>query len=273
MSIVLVTGANSGIGFALARRFAIRGDRVIMVCRDPARGKAAYDAIAAVGDVTLCICDLASLAAIRGLAVELRRRFDRIDVLINNAGAAFTQRALTGDGIERTFAVNHLAPFLLTTLVLDLLREAKAARVVAVGADAYPSTLDFDNLQGEKRYNMLGAYFKSKLENMLFTNELARRVRGTNITANSCGPGPVHTNFGYRAGGVLKVAQTMMSWLPIMQTPDEGARTPFYLATAPELAKINGKYFLRCHERRTKPIVNDPEIATRLWHVSETLTM
>jgi len=275
MKIALVTGANSGIGYALARRFAVRGDTVIMVCRDAGRGHAALKDIASVAtgaEPTLFITDLASQAAIRTLVMEIRRRFDRIDILINNAGAAFTEREITVDGIERTFAINHLAPFLLTTLVLDLLRAAPAARVVAVGADAYPSTLDFENLQGEKRYHMLGAYFKSKLENILFTNELARRVGGTAITANCCGPGAVHTNFGYRAGGVLEVAQTVMSWLPIMQTPDEGARTPWYLATAPELAGVTGKFFLRHHERHTKPITRDTAVLERLWRVSETLT-
>ena len=276
MRIALVTGANSGIGYALARRFAVRGDHVIMVCRDQGRGRTAHEAIAAVAtgpEPTLCIADLSVQAEIRVLATQLHRRFDRLDVIINNAGAAFTQRGLTADGIERTFAVNHLAPFLLTTLVLDLLRAAPAGRVVAVGADVYPSSLDFDNLQGEKRYSMLGAYFKSKLENMLFTSELARRLRGTAITANCCGPGGVRTNFGNRAGGIMKLAQTYMGWLPIMQTPDQGARTPWYLATAPELVGVTGRFFLKQRERQTKPIVRDIAITARLWEVSETLTM
>ena len=196
---ILITGANSGLGFASARALAELGAKIIMVCRNESRGVAARDEIVRVarGDPpVLLIADLSSQAAVRNLAQELHARFQRLDVLMNNAGAIFAHRELTVDGIEKTLAVNHLAPFLLTNLLLDLVRAAPAGRIVTVVADPFISTLDFDNLQSEKGHKFLAAYFRSKLANILFTYELARRLEGTSVTANCASPGPTLTQFG-----------------------------------------------------------------------------
>ncbi|SDR55367.1 NAD(P)-dependent dehydrogenase, short-chain alcohol dehydrogenase family [Rhizobiales bacterium GAS113] len=273
--VVLITGANSGVGFATARRLAELGATIVMVCRDAGRGAAARDAVAkaAKGEAPmLLIADLSSQIAIRALAHELHARFDRIDVLVNNAGGIFADRELTADGIEKTFATNHLAPFLLTNLVLDLLRAAPAGRIVTVAAQTYSSALDFDNLQSERHHNFLGAYRRSKLANILFTYELARRLEGSGVTANCLCPGPTVTRFGDDMRGLPSLFPLLMKQIPFLfASPEKGAGTSIYLASSPEVARLSGRFFSGQRERRTKPVTRDTEVAARLWRISAEL--
>lgn len=273
--IVLVTGANSGIGFETAHALAQQGADVVMVCRNPFRGAVAQRAVAqaALGpDPTLVIADLQSQASIRKLAAEVRSRFPRLDVLVNNAGAVFTKRELSVDGIEKTLAVNHLAPFLLTHLLLDRLRASPAGRIVTVSSDVYSSRLAFDNLQSEKGHNFFSAYSRTKLANILFTYELARRLKGTSITANCLSPGPSKTHFGDNLQGLAALFPLVMKRIPFLfATPEVGARTSIHLASSPDVAGVTGKFFMKCREVVTKPVTHDRDLAMRLWKVSEKL--
>lgn len=272
---VLITGASSGLGLVSARVLAGRGARVIMVCRDEGRGRAARDQVVRAADgepPELRIADLASQAAIRSLAGELRARFGRLDVLMNNAGAIFARRELTADGIERTFALNHLAPFLLTHLLLDLVRAAPAGRIVTVASHAYSSALDFDNLQSEKGHSPLAAQFRSKLENILFTYELARRLEGGKVTANCLSPGPTVTRFGGDLRGLPGLFFGIVKRIPfLLQSADEGAETQIHLASSPDVAALSGRFFMNGRERATRAITHDRHVAARLWRISEEL--
>ena len=273
--IILVTGANSGVGFVAARKLAELGAAVIMVCRNPVRGNSARKQIAKVATgspPTLLLCDLSSQASIHELASEVHARFSRIDVLLNNAGAIFARRQMTDDGIEKTFAVNHLAPFLLTNLLLDLVRAAPAGRILTVASESHSGTLEFDNLQGERHYNFFGAYNRSKLGNILFTYELARRLEGTATTVNCLSPGPTVTPFGNNLTGLPALFPMLMKKIPFLfHSPEKGAETSIYVAASPEVAGASGRFFLRCRESRTKKITYDAEVAARLWRVSENL--
>lgn len=266
---VVITGANSGVGFATAAALARMGARIVMVCRDARRGA---DAQAAIADVAteaapkLLLADMSSQQSVRSLAEELRRQFPRIDVLINNAAGIFSERGLTIDGIERTFATNHLGPFLLTNLVLDLIKAGGGGRIVNVAAESPLKTLDFDNLRGEKRYGFLNAYFRSKLENIIFTNELARRLEGSNVTVNSMSPGPTKTRFGDNMTGLPALFPIILKKL--FPGPETGARTLIYLASSSEVEGVSGRFFLRHRARQTKPVTLDSDVATRLWQIS-----
>jgi NAD(P)-dependent dehydrogenase (short-subunit alcohol dehydrogenase family) len=274
--IVLITGANSGLGFETARQLSQRGARIVMICRDRARGLAAQNEIARVASGAapdLLLADLSSQASIQEVAQEIRSRYSRLDVLIHNAGAIFERRELTIDGIERTFAVNHLASFLLTRLIFDLVSAAPAGRVITVSSEIHSGKLDFDNLQGERHYNFLQAYYQSKLENILFSYELARRARHTGVTVNSLSPGPTLTHFGDNLRGPQSLFPLFMKHIPFLfVSPTRGARTAVYLASSEEVAGLSGQFFM--HERlmRTKPISYDGDVAKRLWDVSERLT-
>ncbi|HSP17670.1 MAG TPA: SDR family oxidoreductase [Thermoanaerobaculia bacterium] len=271
--VVVITGASAGVGLATAGQLAELGAQVAIVCRDPARGEPACQRIAARGSgekPALFLADLSLQADIRALAAKIRSRFPRIDVLINNAGAMFARRELTVDGIEKTFAINHLAPFLLTNLLLDAV--APGGRIVIVTSESHSGSLDFENLQGERTYNFFAAYNRSKLGNILFANELARRTAGSVITVNSTSPGPTRTTFGDGMQGLPGLFPRFMKRIPfLMATPEEGARTPVYVASSPELDGVSGRFFLRLRERRSKPITYDPEVAARLWSVSARL--
>ena len=271
--VVLITGANSGVGFETAKALARLGATLIMVCRNEERATAARREIAAIAagpKPVLMIADLSLQSAVRSLAEDVRARFPRLDVLVNNAGAIFARREITADGIEKTFAINHLAPFLLTNLLLDLLRLTRGARIVTVASEAYPGKLDFDNLQGERHYNFLGAYGRTKLCNILFSYDLARRLEGTGVTSNCLSPGPVATRFGDNMTGLPGLFPLVMKRIPFLfQSPEKGARTSIQLASSPELAGVSGRFFLRQRERRTKPITYDRSVAAQLWHVSE----
>jgi NAD(P)-dependent dehydrogenase (short-subunit alcohol dehydrogenase family) len=271
--IIAITGANTGIGFAAACALAREGARIMLVCRAPEKGEAALAAVSriAASAPSLFIADFAVQSSIRALSRKLHEQLPRIDVLINNAGAAFARRELTEDGIERTFAVNHLAPFLLTHLVLDLIRAAPRGRIVNLTAGIPVSRSSFlDNLQGEKHYSQFNAYRSSKTGNILFTYELARRLRGTGITVNCVHPGPVRTEFTRKAGGALRFMSRILR--PIMKSPEAGARTPVYLAIDPEVDGVTGGYFVNCKKKRSARMTYDRTIAEKHWRISEELT-
>lgn len=223
---VLVTGASSGIGLATAERLATGGAEVIMISRDPSRGAAARNRVAgqATGVKPIFLAaDLSRQASIRDLSARLHLHFDSIDVLINNGGTASRPRQLTADGLEMTFATNHLAPFLVTHLVIDLLSAALAACIVSTTSESHSKRLDFDNLQGERAYNFFSAYARSKLANILFTYELARRLIGSRITANCFTPGPSATNFGRAPVGRWGLMSAVVQF--IGRSAENGART------------------------------------------------
>ena len=272
--VCVVTGATSGIGRATAFALARRGATVVAVARDRARGEALVAEIRADSGndaVELLEADLAVQASVRRAAAELAKRHPAIDVLINQAGLVMRERVLTVDGIETVFAVNHLAYFLLTTLLLPQLKAAKAARVINGTGGIYGAgDIAFDDLTGEKGYRWFPALAQSKLANVLFTYELARRLEGTNVTVNCFHPGGVKTGLGAEMGGVvgliMRVARVF--WM----TPDEAAGVPVHLASAPELAKVTGRYFDRMKlVEKTGGKSNDRDLARRLWEVSEAL--
>jgi NAD(P)-dependent dehydrogenase (short-subunit alcohol dehydrogenase family) len=270
----LVTGATSGIGRATALGLARLGATVIVVGRDQRRGETAVNEIkASTGNasVHLLCADLSSQAEVRRLANEVQAGYPRLHVLVNNAGGVFARRTLTADGIEMTFALNHLAYFLLTNLLLDLLRAGAPARIVNVTSEAQRNgTIEFDDLQGAERYGGFRAYSQSKLANLLFTYELARRLGGASITANAVHPGAVRTGFGLNNRGWLRVLMYLVR--PFERSPERGAETPIYLASAPELEGVTGKYFIDKKEARSSRESYDHAVAERLWQVSERLT-
>jgi NAD(P)-dependent dehydrogenase (short-subunit alcohol dehydrogenase family) len=274
--VCLVTGATHGIGRATAEALAKMGATVLVhgrdslvvgvVCREISRS-------AGAGTVSGFVADFSSLAAVRRLAKELTTQHSHLDVLVNNAGTSTIERKETPDGFEWTFGVNHLAPFLLTNLLLDALKKSKAARIVNVASMAYRrAQLDFDDLQAaRKKYSTLGAYGASKLANILFTLELARRLEGTStLTANCLHPGVVATNIFRNLGTIGRVFTVVGR--PFMLSPKRGAETSIYLASSPNVAKVSGKYFDKCKEAPLLPHATDMATAGRLWEVSERLT-
>jgi retinol dehydrogenase 14 len=272
--ICIVTGANSGIGKATALGLAKMGATVVMVCRDRTRGEKARTEIRAASgnpSVDLMIADLSSQASIRRLAEDFLEKYSKLHVLVNNAGVSPMKCSVTVDGIETTLAVNHLAPFLLTNLLLDVLKASSPARIVNVSSSAHAQAhIDFDDLQSEKHYSMIRAYSQSKLANVLFTYELDRRLKGTGVTANCLHPGVVRTNLGKDATGAFRVLFTVTR--PFLKTPEEGAATSVYLASAPELEGVSGKYFIDKKGTSSSRESYDEDIARRLWQVSEHLT-
>jgi NAD(P)-dependent dehydrogenase (short-subunit alcohol dehydrogenase family) len=274
---VLVTGASTGVGFATARALARQAAAVIMVSRDPVRGEAARHAVQAVATgpaPRLLLADLSSLQAVRALASDVSSQCDRLDVLINNAAGLFRRRGVTVDGIERTLATNHLAPFLLTNQLLDVVRRAPAGRIVNVASSSHASAIDWNNLESQRDYNFFRAYVLSKACNILFTYELARRLSGTKATANAVSPPPTMTSFGRGEGGALAFMRgtlRVLSSVGIASTPEQGAQTIVGLACSDAFAGATGRFFLRGRERKTKPITYDAEVAARLWRVSEAL--
>ncbi len=274
---VVVTGASSGIGKATAAALAGAGAHTVITARDRGRGQQAADDIrrASGSDaVELVLFDLGDLASVRSGAAELLERCPQINVLVNNAGLVLSDRRETSDGYEATFAINHLGPFLLTQLLTDRLVSSAPARIVNVTSDAHKSArggLDFDDLQSTRGYKGMKAYGRSKLANILFTTELARRLAGTGVTANCCHPGVVATGFA-RDGdtsGVLAFGIKLIK--PFVLTPEKGARTSVYLASSPEVADVSGRYFVKCKEADPTAAAGDPEAAARLWAASEEL--
>ena len=272
--ICLVTGGTSGIGQTAAAALARQGATVLLTGRDRSRGDAAVAAIRdAGGQAEFLPADLSTMANVRALADAVRGRCDRLDVLVNNAGLiGRRERTLTADGFEEVFAVNHLAPFLLTHRLGDLLRAAAPARVVTVSSDAHKSlrTLDFDNLQGERRYKPFLAYSQSKLENVLFTYELARRMAAAGVTANCLHPGVVRTRIWQAAGTGLLGALVAVGKL-FMISAERGGASVARLAADPALAGVTGRYFHRDREGVSTPVTHDPQVAARLWEISARL--
>jgi NAD(P)-dependent dehydrogenase (short-subunit alcohol dehydrogenase family) len=272
--ICMVTGANRGIGKAIAIGLAQRGATVVMVCRDRQNGEKAQAEIqAATGnqEIDLMIADLASLRSVRLLAGQYRERYPCLDVLINNAGLVKKQFTRSIDGYETTFAVNHLAPFLLTNLLLNSLRNSADARVINVSSLVHKwGKIDFDDLNGEKNYDMDRAYNQSKLANVLFTYALSRHLRGTTISVNSMEPGMTDTDFGQEYTGFK--AFMSKAWKPFLATPENAAETAVYLALSGEVKGINGKHFIKGHAVKSSKDSYDENLAQRLWEVSERLT-
>jgi NAD(P)-dependent dehydrogenase (short-subunit alcohol dehydrogenase family) len=276
--VCVVTGASSGIGKVTARALAAAGARVVLVVRDEARGRAAIDEIVAAvpqaPDVRerleLALCDLSRLDDIRRVGAELVARHPRIHVLVNNAGAIHQTRKLTADGLEMTFAVNHLAYFLLTKILLSTLKASAPARIVNVSSGAHTiGRIRFDDLQSERGYVPMRAYAQSKLANVMFTYELARRLEGSGVTANCLHPGAVASGFGQNDEGLFNLAFRLVK--PLLLSEERGARTSIYLATSPEVATTTGQYFARCKPKRSSKASYDVEAQRRLWDVSEEL--
>ncbi len=270
--VCVVTGATSGIGKATASALARLGAQVVLVGRDRGRGEAAVAEVAAAGAPRprLEIADLASMGQVRELAGRLAG-LDRIDVLVNNAGLVVGERRVTPDGFEHVFAVNHLAPFLLTNLLLPKLTASAPARVVTVTSDAHTAArLDLDDPQLEHGWDSWRAYANSKLANILFTRELARRLAGTGVTANCAHPGVVRTGFGREGSLLLRFGVTLGR--PFMLSPQRGADTIVYLASSPEVAGETGGYYVRRQRREPSPAARDDAAARRLWQLSEELT-
>jgi NAD(P)-dependent dehydrogenase (short-subunit alcohol dehydrogenase family) len=273
--VCLVTGATSGIGKATAHALATKGASVLLVGRDPQKGEATAREIreaTANEDVEFLRADLSSQASIRELADRVLAEHDRLHVLVNCAGAFFRDGRVTIDGLEMTFALNHLAYFLLTTLLLDLLQGTAPARIVNVTSGAQSmGRIDFEDLQGERRYRGQAAYNQSKLANVLFTYELARRLDGTGVTVNCVHPGWVRTDFGHR-NQPLAWRLMIAVVVPFMRSPEKGAETVVYLASDPEVVTVTGKYFHDLKPRRSSRLSYDEVVAARLWQVSEELT-
>ena len=270
---VIVTGANSGIGKATAMALAQMGAHVVMVCRDRVRGEQAQQDInaQASGGVELLIADLASQQQIRRIAAEFLSKGRSLHALVNNAGVTLNERSETEDGIETTFAINHLAPFLLTSLLLDVLQQSAPSRVVTVSSAAHLfGTIDFNDINSQHGYGGLRVYGASKLANILFTTELARRMERTGVTANSLHPGSVATNFGRNNGGPLRMMVKMMA--PLMRSPARGAETSIYLAASPDVEGVTGRYFFNSREKRPSKAARDERDAGRLWRISEEMT-
>ena len=272
--VVLITGGTSGIGRAAATALAAMGAEVVVTGRSRERGELAVEEIRDTSGnarVSLMLADLAVQAEVRGLAEEFRERYDRLDVLVNNAGIIQSKRTETPDGIELTLAVNHLAPFLLTNLLLDLLKKSAPSRIITVSSEARRGAkIDFEDLQSERRYRPFKVYGMTKLANILFTYELAERLEGTGVVANSLHPGGVNTNFGNnnRSFGTL----IFRAFKPFMRTPEQGADTVVYLAVSPEAGKMTGRYLT---DRKVVFSIEDPHdevVQKRLWEVSEALT-
>lgn len=270
---VLITGASGGIGRATALGLAEMGAHLAIIGRDEQRTHTAAREIRAAGggQVEVFVGDLSSQSEVRRLADEALQRLPRIDVLVNNVGGYWDTRHVTADGLERTFALNHLAPFLLTDLLLDRLKESPPSRVVTVASNAQAlGRIDFDDLQGERSYSGARAYNQSKLASVLFTYELARRLEGASVTVNALHPGVVSTAFG--AEDPRRIQRVLIPFLrPFMKTPARGAATSIYLASAPELEQVTGGFFANRKRRRSSDRSYDHEVATRLWAVSSDL--
>jgi NAD(P)-dependent dehydrogenase (short-subunit alcohol dehydrogenase family) len=270
---VLITGGTAGIGLATAVGLAAMGAHVAITGRDPERTRAAAGTIRAVGlgRADGFVADLSSGRQVRSLADQVLRSLPRIDVLVNNVGGYWNTRHVTPDGFEHTFALNHLAPFLLTNLLLDRLQAGDQGRVVTVSSNMQAfGRVDFDDLQGERAYSGARAYNQSKLANLLFSYELARRLGGTAVTANALHPGVVSTDFGAADPGRLQQLATPVM-RPLMKSPRRGAATSIHLASAPDLSQVTGGYFVNGRLRRSSRRSHDRAAAARLWQVSAEL--
>jgi len=271
--VVIVTGANSGIGKMTALELARKGARVVMICRSRSKGEAAMAEIIAQSgsaQVELIIADFASLESVRRAADAFLKSHDRLHVLVNNAGLYMSERLLSQEGYEMTFAVNHLAPFLLTNLLLERLRASAPARVVTVSSAAHMTGhIRFDDLNATRGFSGFRAYGDSKLANVLFSNELARRLEGSAVTSNSLHPGVVASNFASGTGGLMGVFFSLAR--PFFSSPEQGAQTSIYLASAPEVAGVSGKYYANKRPQSSSAESKNRDVQRRLWDVSADL--
>jgi NAD(P)-dependent dehydrogenase (short-subunit alcohol dehydrogenase family) len=271
---VLVTGGTGGIGKATAIGLAGLGARVGITGRVQARAVAAADDIrAATGNAAVDVfaADMSVQAEVRRLAAHVADTYPHLDVLVNNVGGFWAHRHVTADGLEHTFALNHLAPFLLTSLLLERLTASAPARIVTVSSGAQArGRIDFDDLQGERNYSGQRAYSQSKLANVMFTYELARRLEGTGVTATVCHPGVVRTSFGAE-DQAAHFAVMIRAARPFMKTPAQGAVTPIYLASSPQVEGVTGRYFANRKPRSARKAACDTAIAARLWQASADL--
>ena len=271
---VVITGATSGIGEVAALELAGKGARIVFVARDQNRGEATLaklDAKAPGLSHKVHYADLSLVAEQKRVAAEIAAAEPRIDVLINNAGAAFSQRQVTAEGLELTFALNHLSYFVITAGLRERLLGSAPARIVSTSSDAHRGmALDLDDLQSAKRFTGIMAYGRSKLENILFTRELARRLRGTGVTANSLHPGVVATRFGHESGGILQPLLKVVQVFAI--TPEKGAETIVYLASSPDVANVSGEYFHKHKIAKTSGAARDAAVAAGLWKKTVELT-
>jgi len=267
---VLITGATQGIGLASAIALAKMGARVGLVGRDPQRTDAAAKSVrdAAPGaQVDTFLADLSLMSEVRKLAGDVKAKYAALHVLLNNAGAIYTTRGVTKEGLEQTFALNHMSYFLLTNLLLELLKKSAPARVVSVSSDAHPlARLNLDDLQSEKSYAAMTVYANSKVENILFTRELARRLEGSGVTANCLHPGVIQSGFGHNNKGffgmLVKIGGVFLS------SPEKGARTSVYLASSEEGGKASGLYFKNSKPAKPSGTARNDELARRLWDES-----
>jgi NAD(P)-dependent dehydrogenase (short-subunit alcohol dehydrogenase family) len=271
---VLITGGTSGIGKASAVALAAMGANVVIVGRNPERGEAALQDIKAQShseSVELMLADLSVQSEVRRLAEEFLGQHDRLDVLANNAGLVHSRRTETVDGMETTLAINHLAPFLLTDLLLDRLKQSAPSRVITVSSEAERmGKMNFEDIQSRQKYRGFPVYGMTKLANIMFTYELAERLKGTFVTANCLHPGPVSTNFGKNNGGPMALFFRLGK--PFMRSPEQGADTLIWLASSADVDGVSGKYFSDRKEIEAKDVAYDPSARRRLWEISEELT-
>ncbi len=269
----MVTGANEGIGRAVASGLAGKGATVVMVCRNEVKAEVARDEIKRSSgnqSVELLLADLSSLDSVRKLVQNYKMKHDRLHVLVNNAGVVRGRRVVTRDGLEETFVVNYLSHFLLTNLLIETLKASAPSRVVNVTSSYhFRGHIDFRDLQGEKHYSAVRAYTQSKLAQVVFTYELADKLKGTSVTVNCIQPGAVRTHLGDE-GGLIGIAMRMRR--PFMQSPEKGAEGPICLATSPELEGVTGKYFDRTRQARSSEGSYDPREAKELWDISMKLS-
>ena len=272
--VCMVTGANSGIGKATALGLAKMGAAVVMVCRSQERGEVALAEIkqkSANRLISLLVADLASQGAIHRLAEDFKGEYSALHVLVNNAGVITRKCQVTVDGLETQLAVNHLAPFLLTNLLLDLLKSSAPSRIVTVASDMHRgAAINFDDLQSARSYRPLRVYSQTKLTNVLFTYELARKLQGTGVTANCLHPGVVATKLLADGMGMPRALKSTTKL--IGSDPEKGAKTSIYLATSPEVESVSGKYFLNQRPVESSKISYDESLTGRLWQRSAELT-
>lgn len=269
--VVVITGATSGLGQAAAEDLAGRGARIVFIARDQQRADATLARLKRAGPTQAhraLIADLSLLAEMKRAGAELAAAEPKIDILVNNAGAIFTQRGETPDGLERTFATNHMSYFVLTNALLPSLKAAPGARIVSTASDAHKvGKLDFSDLQMRQNFSTFGAYGTSKLCNILFTRALAKRLAGSGVIANCFHPGFVNSRFGGNNGAFARFVMFLGS--PLAVSPEKGAQTLLYLATSPDVASTSGLYFVRCKAANTTPAGRDDAAAERLWTESE----
>jgi len=268
--VCIVTGANSGIGKVTALELARQGATVVMICRNPEKSKPVQEEIKKLSgnpNVDLLLADLSSQKQVRRVAEEFKAKYPRLDVLVNNAGFVQPKKQLTEDGIEVQFATNHLAPFLLTNLLLDHLKKSAPSRVVTVSSAGHMmGHMNFADLDSSKKFNQWRAYCNSKLANILFARELAKRLEGTKVTSNALHPGAVASNFMGSQPVWMSVAKVFMI------SNETGAKTSVYLASSPEVEGVTGQYFAKCKKARTKAEASDEQVMKKLWDESAKMT-